>query len=116
MTIDRRTLMLASLAGAALSAAPANAASVPAGGLDAAQFGRVVRLSGEHGRLVATDAGGNSLLSIGPTGRVSTLAVFPDRGVPPFPGAPNPFPMHAVPARLSETPGTIRQIENGCYW
>jgi len=39
MTIDRRTLMLASLAGATVAAAPANAASVPAGGLDAAQFG-----------------------------------------------------------------------------
>jgi len=39
MTIDRRTLMLGSFAGATVAAAPINAASVPAGGLDAAQFG-----------------------------------------------------------------------------
>ena len=39
MTIDRRTLMVASLAGAAVAATPAQAVSAPAGGLDAAQFG-----------------------------------------------------------------------------
>jgi hypothetical protein len=54
---------------------------------------------------VVADAGGNALIAIGPGGRVSTLAVFPDRGVPPpFPGAPNPFPMQAVPTTVAQGP------------
>ena len=39
MTIDRRTLMLGSLAGAAVTAAPAKATAATVAGLDAAQFG-----------------------------------------------------------------------------
>jgi hypothetical protein len=52
-----------------------------------------------------TDAGGNSLVKIGPAGRMSTVAVFPDRNVaPPFPGAPDPFPMQAVPTTVARGP------------
>ncbi len=50
---------------------------------------------------VVADAGGNSLVRVGPRGRFSTLAVFPDRLVPP-PGPPAPptLPMDAVPTSV----------------
>ena len=52
-------------------------------------------------RSVVADAGGNDLLRVGPGGRISTLAVFPDRLVPP-PGPPAPpsIPMDAVPTSV----------------
>ena len=49
-------------------------------------------------RRYVVDAGGNDLLRVGPTGRISTLAVFPQRLVPAPPGFPVPeIPMDAVP-------------------
>ena len=53
------------------------------------------------GRRIVVDAGGNDLLRVGPTGRISTLAVFPQRLVPP-PGPPGqePVPMDAVPTSV----------------
>jgi hypothetical protein len=56
---------------------------------------------------VATDAGGNTLLSVSRSGRVSTLAVFPNRNItppPPPPPLPNPFPMQAVPTSVVRGP------------
>ncbi len=56
---------------------------------------------------VATDAGGNTLLSISRAGRVSTLAVFPDRIVtaPPPPNGPGgQIPMQAVPTSVVRGP------------
>lgn len=56
---------------------------------------------------VATDAGGNTLLSVGRNGKVSTLAVFPARNItppPPPPPLPNPFPMQAVPTSVVRGP------------
>jgi hypothetical protein len=51
------------------------------------------------------DAGGNSLVEVGPGGRISTVAVFADRNVAaPFPGAPDPFPMQAVPTTVTRGP------------
>ena len=53
-------------------------------------------------RRIVVDAGGNDLLRVGPTGRISTLAVFPQRLVPPPgpPGQPPTFPMDAVPTAV----------------
>jgi hypothetical protein len=48
-------------------------------------------------RRAVVDAGGNTLLRVGPQSRLSTLAVFPDRPVD-FP-APD-FPMEAVPTSV----------------
>jgi len=53
-----------------------------------------------HGYVV-TDAGGNDLLGVGPNGRISTLAVFPDRLVPAPPFLPpGDIPMQAVPTSV----------------
>ncbi|MEX2599457.1 MAG: ScyD/ScyE family protein [Dehalococcoidia bacterium] len=58
----------------------------------------------EPGGLVATDAGGNSLLRVDANGDISTLAVFPDRmvGAPPFLGLPpeSEIPMQSVPTSV----------------
>jgi len=56
---------------------------------------------------VATDAGGNTLLDIDRRGRVSTLAVFPDRLVPAPPPPVGPggeVPMQAVPTSVVRGP------------
>jgi hypothetical protein len=52
-------------------------------------------------RTIVADAGGNDLLRVGSGGRITTLAVFPERLVPP-PGPPAPptFPMDAVPTSV----------------
>jgi hypothetical protein len=61
-------------------------------------------LADSHSRVV-TDAGGNSLLSIGPDRLVKTLAVFPNRDVKaPFPGLPDPFPLQSVPTSVARGP------------
>lgn len=57
-------------------------------------------------RTVVADAGGNDLVRVGLGGRISTLAVFPDRLVPP-PGPPGPppsIPMDAVPTSVVKGP------------
>lgn len=53
-------------------------------------------------RQIVVDAGGNDLLRVGPTGRISTLAVFPKRLVPAPPGFPGPpeIDMDAVPTAV----------------
>jgi hypothetical protein len=57
----------------------------------------------KHGEVIA-DAGGNSLLGVSPKGRISTLAVFPNRLVPnPTPGQPD-IPMQAVPTTVTRGP------------
>ncbi|GAA2610203.1 ScyD/ScyE family protein [Paractinoplanes durhamensis] len=59
---------------------------------------------------VVADAGGNSLVRVGSRGRVSTLAVFPQRMVPApagIPGGPpegTPIPMQAVPTSVVQGP------------
>ena len=54
-------------------------------------------------RLVVADAGGNALDVVSPRGRVSNLAVFPNRFVPnPF-GGPD-IPMQAVPTAVALGP------------
>ena len=58
-------------------------------------------------RRYVVDAGGNDLLKIGPTGRIKTLAVFPQRLVPAppgIPGLPPELPMDAVPTNVVEGP------------
>ena len=64
-------------------------------------------LATSHGQLVA-DAGGNSLVRVSPSGRVSTVAVFPDQLVdaPPFLGLPpgTQIPMQAVPTSVVRGP------------
>ena len=52
---------------------------------------------------VFTDAGGNSLINITPTGVMSTLAVFPTR-LMPNPFGPGDVPMQAVPTTVVEAP------------
>jgi hypothetical protein len=49
-------------------------------------------------RRYVVDAGGNDLLRVGPTGRISTVAVFPDRSIPPGPE------FQAVPTNVVEGP------------
>jgi hypothetical protein len=58
------------------------------------------------GHLVAIDAAGNTLLSVGHSGRVSPLAVFPTRTVPgpPFPGSPATVEMQPVPTTVTRGP------------
>jgi hypothetical protein len=57
---------------------------------------------------VATDAGGNSLVRIGSSGKVSTVAVFPNQLVdaPPFLGLPpgTKIPAQAVPTGVAAGP------------
>lgn len=49
-------------------------------------------------RTVIADAGGNDLVEVSPSGKVITLAVFPNRTVPsPLPQGPREIPMQAVP-------------------
>jgi hypothetical protein len=57
-------------------------------------------------RTIVVDAGGNDLLRVGPGGRITTLAVFPERLVPPPgpPGQPPTFPMDAVPTSVVSGP------------
>jgi hypothetical protein len=55
-----------------------------------------------HG-VVITDSGGNDLLKVGRHGKISTLAVFPDRIVP-FPTPTDEFPMQAVPTSVVRGP------------
>jgi hypothetical protein len=50
------------------------------------------------GRQYVVDAGGNDLLRVGPTGRISTVAVFPPGPVPPGP------PFQAVPTAVVRGP------------
>jgi hypothetical protein len=60
------------------------------------------------GRQIVADAGANAVFNVSANGTVSTLAVFPKRGVtpPPFiPGLPNPFPMESVPTSVAIGPG-----------
>ena len=62
-------------------------------------------LATSEGTYVA-DAGGNSLLRVGSSGRISTVAVFPDRlaPAPPFLGLPPgaQIPTQAVPTAVAE--------------
>jgi hypothetical protein len=58
-----------------------------------------------HGKSFVVDAGGNSLLRVGRSGRISTLAVFEPRLVPAPPGFPEPeLPMDAVPTSVVRGP------------
>jgi hypothetical protein len=55
------------------------------------------------------DAGANDLLRVGPTGRIRTVAVFPQRIVPAPPGIPDlpegtEIPMQAVPTNVVQGP------------
>jgi hypothetical protein len=57
----------------------------------------------DHGRFVVADAGGNAIDVVNRRGRVSNLAVFPNRMVPnPF-GGPD-IPMQAVPTSVVNGP------------
>jgi len=57
----------------------------------------------DHGRFVVADAGGNAIDVVNRRGRVSNLAVFPNRLVPdPF-GGPD-IPMQAVPTSVVKGP------------
>ena len=61
------------------------------------------RVLARPARRYVVDAGGNDLLKVGPTGRITTLAVFPDRLVPSPPGIPDlppELPMDAVPTNV----------------
>jgi sugar lactone lactonase YvrE len=80
------------------------AASNPDGGLvDSNPYGLLLRASGG----VFTDAGGNSLVNISPTGAMSTLAVFPNR-MAPNPFGPGEIPMQTVPTSVVAGPdGTL---------
>ena len=56
---------------------------------------------------MVVDAGGNDLLRVGPTGRISTLAIFPDRPVPAppdIPDLPAELPIEAVPTAAVSGP------------
>ena len=58
-------------------------------------------------RRYVVDAGGNDLLRVGPTGRIRTLAVFPERLVPApegIPDLPPELPMQAVPTAVDQGP------------
>ena len=65
-----------------------------------------VSVLARHGRQYVVDAGANDLLKVGPTGRIRTLAVFPQRLIDPapIPDLPNPFPMDAVPTAVVQGP------------
>ena len=60
------------------------------------------------GGTFVTDAGGNSLLRVSASGRISTVAVFPERLAlaPPFLGLPPgaQIPMQAVPTAVAQGP------------
>jgi hypothetical protein len=73
------------------------AANPDGGAVDSDPYGL---WAGKHRRIV-TDAGGNSLLRVGRSGRVHTMAVFPDRLVD-FNG--EEFPMQAVPTGVVRGP------------
>jgi hypothetical protein len=77
----------------------------PDGGVPDSNPQSVLATSG--GQLVA-DAGGNSLVRVSPSGRVSTVATFPDQLVdaPPFLGLPpgTKIPMQAVPTSVVRGP------------
>ena len=71
----------------------------PAGGpVDSNPFGVLAQGKWTY----VADAGGNDLLAVSRTGRVKTIAVFPDRLVP-FGGGT--FPMNAVPTTVVRGPG-----------
>jgi hypothetical protein len=60
-------------------------------------------------RRYVVDAGANDLLRVGPTGRIRTVAVFPQRLVPAPPGIPDlpegtEIPMQAVPTNVVQGP------------
>jgi hypothetical protein len=60
-------------------------------------------------RRYVVDAGANDLLRVGPTGRIRTVAVFPQRIVPAPPGIPDlpegtEIPMQAVPTNVVQGP------------
>jgi hypothetical protein len=58
-----------------------------------------------HRSQVVADAGGNDLLKVDHTGRISVLAVFPPRDVAAPPGFPEPtIPMQAVPTSVVKGP------------
>jgi hypothetical protein len=57
------------------------------------------RKSGERESRFVVDAGGNDLLRVGPRGKISTLAVFPQRFVEFPPGTQ--IPMQAVPTSVA---------------
>jgi hypothetical protein len=83
-----------------LDLAAYEAAENPDGGLpDSNPYGLLLRANGG----VFTDAGGNSLINITPTGVMSTLAVFPTR-LMPNPFGPGEVPMQAVPTSVIEGP------------
>ena len=59
------------------------------------------------GRRYVVDAGGNDLLRVGRTGRIRTLAIFPERLVPSppeIPDLPPELPMQAVPTNVVQGP------------
>ncbi len=56
-----------------------------------------------RGGLAITDSGGNDLLRVGRHGRITPLAVFPDRIVG-FPTPSDQFPMQAVPTSVATGP------------
>lgn len=76
------------------------AANPDGGAVDSNPYG--LKILSDRG--VFTDAGGNALLQIAPTGVISTLAVFPNRDVP-GPGGMGIVPMQAVPTSVIEGPG-----------
>jgi hypothetical protein len=60
-------------------------------------------------RRYVVDAGANDLLRVGPTGRIRTVAVFPQRLVPAPPGIPDvpegtELPVQAVPTNVVQGP------------
>jgi sugar lactone lactonase YvrE len=70
----------------------------PAGGaIDTNPFGVLA----EPGGLLVVDAGGNSLLSVAPNGRVETVAVFPTQ---PNPTPVGPPVVEAVPTAVARGP------------
>ena len=72
------------------------ASTNPAGGMiDSNPYGVLA----ESGRTFVTDAGGNSLLEVSPTGAISLVAIFPTTAAPP------PFNQsEAVPTRVKRGP------------
>jgi hypothetical protein len=68
----------------------------PAGGpIDTNPFG----ILAEPGGMLVADAGGNSLLSVAPNGKVGTVAVFPSQANPVFPVGPPSI--EAVPTAVA---------------
>ena len=57
----------------------------------------------DHGRFYVADAGGNTLLKVGPFGRVRPLAIFPNTTVPDPSGGPDDS-MQAVPTGVVKGP------------